>query len=208
MENGLDVLLVPSLQKSIDQNLDKDILEKIKARLIERHGIDLVQAIKNFHKFDSVLREFFGEGTDRVEQKLLQKIVSVERSGRSESSWIHMKDPDLSRIFLESFTDKDKKTILASVMDQSLIIAKILEICNIPQTTGYRKINFLIDCGLLVVNGFELAHDGKKIKTYGSVFDRIKVDIVKDKVTIKVQPKDNILAESSILGTVRTVTGM
>ena len=203
MENGLDNLLVPSLRKSIEENLGKETLNKIEARLMERHGLGLVQAIKNFNKFDSVLREFFGAGADGLEQKFLQKIVDVESTKQSSSNWIAMKDPELSKVFLESFADQDKKAILGSVMDESLIIAKILETCNIPQTSGYRKINFLINNGLLVANGFELAQDGKKVKKYETIFDNVKVDIVKNDVAVKVQLKKSLLAESSILQTVQ-----
>jgi len=203
MENGLDNLLVPSLRKSIEENLGKETLHKIEDRLMERHGLGLVQAIKNFNKFDSVLREFFGAGADGLEQKFLQKIVDVEKSKQSDSNWIHMKDPELSKIFLESFADQDKKAILGSVMDDSLIIAKILETCNIPQTSGYRKINFLINNGLLVSNGFELSNDGKKIKKYETIFDNVKVDIVKNDITVKVQLKKSLLNDSSILQTVQ-----
>jgi hypothetical protein len=203
MENGLDNLLVPSLRKSIEENLGKDTLNKIEERLMERHGLGLVQAIKNFHKFDSVLREFFGAGADGLEQKFLQKIVKVERSKQTNSNWIHMKDPELARVFLESFADQDKKAILGSVMDDSLIIAKILETCSIPQTSGYRKINYLINNGLLVTNGFELAHDGKKVKKYETIFDNVKVDIVKNDIAVKVQLKNALFDESSILQTVQ-----
>lgn len=206
MENGLDNLLVPSLRKSIEENLGKETLNKIEQRLMERHGLGLVQAIKNFNKFDSVLREFFGAGADGLEQKFLQKIVDIEKSKPSESNWINMKDPELSKTFLESFADQDKKAILGSVMDDPLIIAKILENCNIPQTSGYRKINFLINRGLLVTNGFELAHDGKKVKKYETIFDNVKVDIVKNDVTVKVQLKKSLISESSILQTVQILS--
>ena len=205
MENGLDNLLVPSLRKSIEENLGKETLNKIEQRLMERHGLGLVQAIKNFNKFDSVLREFFGAGADGLEQKFLQKIVSIEKTKQTESNWIQMKDPELSKIFLESFADQDKKAILGAVMDDPLIIAKILESCKIPQTSGYRKINFLIDNGLLVANGFELAHDGKKVKKYETIFDNVKVDIVKNEIYVKVQLKKPLLSESSILQTVQIV---
>ena len=203
MENGLDNLLVPSLRKSIEENLGKETLNKIEQRLMERHGLGLVQAIKNFNKFDSVLREFFGAGADGLEQKFLQKIVSIEKTKQTESNWIQMKDPELSKIFLESFADQDKKAILGAVMDDPLIIAKILESCKIPQTSGYRKINFLINNGLLVANGFELAHDGKKVKKYETIFDNVKVDIIKNDLEVKVQLKKSLLGESSILQTIQ-----
>lgn len=203
MENGLDNLLVPSLRKSIEENLGKSTLNKIEERLMERHGLGLVQAIKNFNKFDSVLREFFGAGADGLEQKFLQQIVGIEKSKQTDSNWIQMKDPELARIFLESFADQDKKAILGSVMMKPLIIAKILELCKIPQTSGYRKINYLIDNGLLVSNGFELAHDGKKVKKYETIFENVKVDIIKNDVEVKVQLKNTLLSESSILQTVQ-----
>ena len=203
LENGFDNLLVPSIRRSIEENLGKESLNKIEQRLMERHGLALVQAIKDFHKLDSVLREFFGAGADGLEQKFLQNVIGIEKSKRFESNWVEIKDPELSKIFLESFADKDKKAILGAVMDKPLIIAKILESSKIPQTSGYRKINFLIDNGLLVSNGFELTHDGKKVKEYETIFENIKVDIVKNNITVKVQLKNTLLKNSSIIQTVQ-----
>ncbi len=203
MQSDLDNLLIPSLRKTIEENLGVKTLNKIEQRLIERHGINLAQSIKEFYKFDSVLREFFGAGADGLEQKFLQKIVNIEKSTSSQSNWIQIKDPELSRVFLESFADQDKKSIIGSVMDTSLIIANILETCKIPQTSGYRKINFLINNGLLVANGFELAHDGKKVKKYETIFDNVQVDIIKNNVEVKVQLKKSLLGESSILQTIQ-----
>lgn len=203
LENGFDNLLVPSIQRSIEENLGKESLNKIEQRLMERHGLALVQAIKDFHKLDSVLREFFGAGADGLEQKFLQNVIGIEKSKHFDSNWVEIKDPELSKIFLESFADKDKKAILGAVMDKPLIIAKILESSKIPQTSGYRKINFLIDNGLLVSNGFELTHDGKKVKEYETIFENIKVDIVKNNITVKVQLKNTLLKNSTIIQTVQ-----
>jgi len=203
LENGFDNLLVPSIRRSIEENLGKESLNKIEQRLMERHGLALVQAIKDFHKLDSVLREFFGAGADGLEQKFLQNVIGIEKSKRFNSNWVEIKDPELSKIFLESFADKDKKVILGAVMDKPLIIAKILESSKIPQTSGYRKINFLIDNGLLVSNGFELTHDGKKVKEYETIFENIKVDIVKNNITVKVQLKNTLLKNSTIIQTVQ-----
>ncbi len=203
MENGFDNLLVPSIRRSIEENLGKESLNKIEQRLMERHGLALVQAIKDFHKLDSVLREFFGAGADGLEQEFLKNVIGIEKSKRFESNWIQIKDPELSKIFLQSVADIDKKAILGAVMDKPLIIAKILESSKIPQTSGYRKINFLIDNGLLVSSGFELTHDGKKVKKYETIFENIKVDIVKNNVTLKVQLKNTLLNDSSIMQTVQ-----
>jgi len=203
LANGLDNLLVNSLRKSIEENLGKETLNKIEQRLLERYGLGLVQAIKDFHKLDSVLREFFGADADRLEQKFLKNIVSIEKSKQSHSNWIQIKDQELSKIFLESFADSDKRLIIGSVMDESLIISDITKKCQIPQTSGYRKINFLINNGLLVSSGFEFTQDGKRVKKYEAIIDNVIMEIVKNSVSVKIKLKKSLLNESSILQTVQ-----
>lgn len=198
MENSLDNLLAPSLRKSIEINLGKATLNKIEQRLMERHGLGVAQAIKDFHKFDSVLREFFGAGADGLESKFLQNIIDLKQKKGSDN-WIVLKDQELARIFLESFADQDKKAIIGTVLDKSLIIADILYQCKVPQTSGYRKINQLIDAGLLISNGYAVSSDGKKIKKYETIFDNITMDIEKNVVVVKVQLKKSSFNESSIL---------
>ncbi len=203
MANGLDNLLVNSLRKSIEENLGKETLNKIEQRLEERHGLGLDQAIKDFHKLDSVLREFFGADADGLEQKFLKNIVSIKKSEQSHSNWVQIKDEELSKIILESFADSDKRLIIGSVMDESLIISDITRKCQIPQTSGYRKINFLINNGLLVSSGFELTQDGKKVKKYETIIENVIMEIVKNSVSVKIQLKKSLLNESSILQTVQ-----
>jgi len=203
LANGLDNLLVNSLRKSIEENLGKETLNKIEQRLEERHGLGLDQAIKDFHKLDSVLREFFGADADGLEQKFLKNIVSVKKSEQSHSNWVQIKDEELSKIILESFADSDKRLIIGSVMDESLIISDITRKCQIPQTSGYRKINFLINNGLLVSSGFELTQDRKKVKKYETIIENVIMEIVKNSVSVKIQLKKSLLNESSILQTVK-----
>ena len=199
LENSLDNLLAPSLRQSIEVNLGKSTLNKMEQRLMERHGMGIAQAIKDFHKFDSVLREFFGAGADGLETKFLQNIIVLKQSKKGSDNWITIHDQNLAKIFLESFADEDKKAIIGTVLDEPLIIADILERCKVPQTSGYRKINQLIDSGLLISNGYEVATDGKKIKKYVIIFDNVKMDIVKNVVVVKIQLKKNSFSQSSIL---------
>ncbi len=204
MENSLDNLLAPSLRKSIEENLGKSTLNKIEQRLMERHSMGIIQAIKNFYKFDSVLREFFGAEADGLETKFLQNIIELKQQKKVNDNWIIIQDQGLTKIFLESFADEDKRAIIDSVTDESLIIADILECCKLPQTSGYRKINQMIDSGLLISNEYELATDGKKIKKYETMFDDVKIDIEKNVIVVKIQLKKNFLSQSSILQIIKT----
>jgi len=199
MQNNLDNLLIPSLRKTIEENLGVKTLNKIEQRLIERHGINLAESIKEFHKFDSVLREFFGAGADGLETKFLNRIVQLEKSTPNNLDWITIHDPDLARIFLESFGDPEKKCILTTVYDTPLIVADILKSCSIAQTSGYRKVNSLIEEGLLIPSGYVVTTDGKRVQKYGTTFHNVDIKIEKKSVIVKVQLKENSIENSSIL---------
>ena len=199
MKNGLDTLLVPSLRKTIEKNLGKKTLNKIEQRLVERHGMSIAQAIKDFYKFDSVLREFFGAGADGLETKFLKSIVDIDKPKKNSLGWITIQDQELVKVFLESFGEDDKKCILNTVLDNPLIVADILETCEIPQTSGYRKINSLIKDGLLVPNGYSFTNDGKKVTKYETLFQNIKIDIEKNMVKVKIQLRKQSVDDSSIL---------
>lgn len=203
MENGLDNLLVVPLRKTIEENLGKQTLNKIEQRLIERHGMNLVQAIKEFGKFDSVLREFFGAGADGLENKFLENIITLEKTEKNNSNWVNICDTQLSEIFLESLGDSDKNAIMNLVIDHPLIVSDILKVCKIPQTSGYRKINALIKDGLLIPNGFNVTKDGKKVTKYETLHKNIKIDIEKNNVSIKVQMKKQSVEHSSIFQTIK-----
>ncbi len=203
MQNGIDNLLVPSLRKTIEENLGEKTLHKIEQRLVERHGINLAQSIKDFYKFDSVLREFFGAGADGLETKFLQKIVELDKVENSNAEWITIQDQELARVFLESFGDIDKKCILNSVLDSPQIVSDILKSCKIPQTSGYRKINSLIKDGLLIPHGYAVTTDGKKVAKYETLFRNVNIQIEKNSIKIKVQMKKQMINDSTILQVIK-----
>ncbi len=198
LDNGIDNLLVPSLRKQIEENLGAEKLKKIEQRLIERHGINMVQAVKDFYKLDSVLREFFGANADEIETKSLLNVIELEKTEKREE-WVTIQDSELSKIFLDTLGDDDKKKILGTVLNKTLIVADILKESKIPQTSGYRKINSMISDGILISNGFELSRDNKKIKKYETVFQNIKMDIEENGMMVKIQLKKHLLTNSAIL---------
>ena len=207
---GLDNFLSQSLESEIKKNLGKDAIRKIEKRLFEKHGLSLTQSIKQFQKLDSVLREYFGAGADGIEEKCFKNICSLKnnidsnknrtKSAKTKSTkWITIKDPILTESILEVIGDSDKKRIFESIMDESKTVYDIISECNIPQTSGYRKINSLIKNGLLSISGHVETHDGKKVNKYKSIFQNIRINIIKDEVTIDIQLNGQNVADSSIL---------
>ncbi|MGI0068818.1 MAG: transcriptional regulator, partial [Nitrosopumilaceae archaeon] len=89
------------------------------------------------------------------------------------------------------------------VLDEPKIISEILEVTQIPQTSGYRKINSLIDNGLLIVQGHVTTYDGKMVNKYKSTFDNVTINIEKNKVIVKVLLAKESIEKSSILQVIR-----
>lgn len=196
---GVDTFLVKSLDSVIRANLSEKTLQKIENRLFEKYGISITQSLNEFQKLDEVLREFFGAGAEGLEKQILENVFKLEKSKNKTHEWITIEDQTLTKIILESFGDDDKKKILTSLIEESRIISEVLEVCNIPQTSGYRKINVLINDGLLTTDGYISTPDGKKVNKYISVFKNVKIEIVKNKIVVKVQADKELLSHSYLI---------
>lgn len=196
--SGFDSLIGRSLVHIIRKNLGQSTLEQIESRVYEKFGTNLTQVSNDFPKLDSILREFFGDGAKGVERQLLQHIISVEKNKAERKEWITIEDTHINKIILEAIGDDDKKNILNAVIDKPRIISDILDICNIPQTSGYRKVNNMIQNGLLIINGHEITNDGRTINKYQTVFDNIQIHVEKDKMIVQVQLTRKYLDNSSI----------
>lgn len=195
---GLDHLLAKSFDQIIRKNLGNQTIKRIEKRLFEKYGISLTASMEDFQKIDTVLREFFGAGTDALEKKFLQSICKTKESERKDK-WIIIEEKLIAQKILEAYGDDEKASVINTVLDKPLIIFDILSKCKIPQTSGYRKINSLINDGLLINKGFAVTRDGKKIKEYGSLFENVRINIVKNQVVVDVQLSKQNFNESSIL---------
>src|SRR5437867_7270884 len=110
---------------------------------------------------------------------------SLTKSSINNRSWITITEQSATDMILDSVGDYDTKRIINSVLAKSLVIADILKMCKIPQTSGYRKINFLIRNGLLVKHGYIITKAGKKVERYTSPFEKMQIAICDGKVTVR-----------------------
>ena len=197
--SGLDKLLAKSLDSVIKKNLGKKTVQRIEQRLFEKYGISLVQSIEQFQKLDAVLREFFGAGTDSLEKKFFNVVCMAPKSISKNQNWFTIKDSSLAHRILEVYGDEDAVKILKSVVEKPLIVYDILKKGKIPQTSGYRKVNSLIEIGLLIANGSITTSDGRKVHKYRALFDNVRINIVKDIITIDIQLNKQNFNQSSVL---------
>ena len=202
---GLDHFLAQSLDEVIRKNLGKHTINKIEKRLQEKYDLSLAQSIEQFPKLDVVLREHFGKGADGIESEFFKKICSISGNKKNRKNvsrndvWITIQDINLAGTIVEAFGDPDKKSIVGAVTDTPKTTYEILRKTQIPQTSGYRKINHLIDLGILVAKGQIETAEGKKINKYTTYFQNFRINIAKNVITVDVQISKEILQDSSIL---------
>ncbi|HXX05468.1 MAG TPA: transcriptional regulator [Candidatus Bathyarchaeia archaeon] len=197
--SGLDSLLAKSLTVTIRENLGDRTMQKIEQRIFERHGINLTKAVENFTILDGVLREFFGGGAEGLEKQFMKGLIALEQESCQEKEWITIEDSNLSTIILKSLGDDDKNKILNAVIGKSMIISDILFVTQIPQTSGYRKVNSLIEDGLLIAEGYDVLADGKRVTKYKTLFENVQINIVQNKITIKIKVSEMSLKNSSVI---------
>jgi hypothetical protein len=202
----IDSLLAKFIEHNLDIQFGTDMKRAIKGRLSDRYGLSLTEALKLYEPFDRTLREFFGRATDGMILQLFKKVCVIKKSGKSIS--IKIRDKTFANLLLESYGDKDKKTILLAVSSSALSVSKILKHANITsQTTGYRLVNHLIDVGLLVESGFDLSSDGKKTQAYRTPIKKIHISMDRNNILdVTIEFADDLIKKSGILTTIFSKT--
>ena len=65
--------------------------------------------------------------------------------------------------------------ILNCYMCRAITVNNIIKECNFPHTSAYRKINWMLDKGLLLIDKIEITSDGKKYSLIRSVLKSLLV---------------------------------
>lgn len=95
-----------------------------------------------------------------------------------------IKNPILKRNILSALADKEIMSILDSAILESKSVNQIIKETDIPHTSAYRKVRWLLDNGLLISEKFIITPDGKKSSLFRSVFKSI---------TVRYKPKDIVI---------------
>lgn len=201
--NPFDRFLASALETVIKDDLGLRTYKKVEKRILEKYGLEMINAIKNFHEIDVVLREYFGKGADKIEKKFLEHVIGYSKENKN--SWITIYDQKLANLILESFGDPDKKKILEYSFNQPTSIMNILESCNIPKTSGYRLTNELVKNGLLVETSFNTTKEGKRVGKYTSLFDQIKINIGRNILHVQILMNPDFLKTSNIINVLNTI---
>lgn len=174
-------MVATSLSSEIKKNLDAEILKKVERELFLQHGMSIKLSIEHFEKFSSVLRKNSNIDVNKFEKECIEKILKIKKNG--EKYLVTIIDLDLKNLILELFGEIESRKIISSLLENEYIIPQILKESKIPKTSGYRKIENLIFNGLFIESRKVLS-ESKKISKLQCIFEKIKIDIKKGKITV------------------------
>ena len=107
----------------------------------------------------------------------------------------------MTETVLEMLGDKDYRKILDLLIDKSLTPYEILKKIKMPQASAYRKIETLVNVGLLVEDEKISEYVGRPAIKLTTLYRGLDMSIVKNRVTVQVKISKNMLQKSTILST-------
>ncbi|MGY5151596.1 MAG: transcriptional regulator [Candidatus Nitrosopumilus sp. bin_6a] len=197
----IDQLFAAAIEKTIQENLGDTTFHSIQNRLFEKYGISITESIKDFEKIDSVLTEFFGSGAKGLEKRFLDNICTIKSKKDKIEKRFTILNSEINQSIIKAFSDDEMSKILNASIGEPCAISEILEKLEIPKTSGYRKINFLINKGLLIKVGHEFTENRRTVDKYKSLFDNVNIDF-NNKIIVSVQFTPEIIMKSSVLQTI------
>jgi len=178
---GIDRLISHVLTVEIKKKMDLDLLKKVERELFLNHGMSIKLSIEHFQKFTSVLKKNSSMDYKKFEKECINKIVKIKK--RDDKYYVTIVNTNLSDLILELFSESETRKIISYLLENEYTIPQILKESNVPKTSGYRKIENLIINGLIIESG-KILSESKKISKLQCVFQEIKLDIKKEKITV------------------------
>ena len=178
---GIDKLISLVLSTEIKKELDLDLLKKVERELFLEHGMSIKLSIEHFQKFTNALKKNSHIDTIKFEKDCLNKILKVKK--RDDKYNVTIINSDMVDLILDLFSESETRKIISSLLENEYTIPQILKESKVPKTSGYRKIENLILNGIIIESGIVLS-ESKKISKLQCVFQEIRLNIKKEKITV------------------------
>lgn len=178
-------------------------LEDIEQQL-QTHGMQMTDIVYRFPEMKESLLHFTNE-LKIIEDRILKDFIVIEHNAGTSETWLVIKNPYLTEAVLKTFADWEKKTIIDLIRDKPETIPKILERCKIPNTSGYRKMNQLIDDKMIIATGLAETFEGKRAILYKSMIQKIQIMINGNRIVAKIAVDQETLDSSQIIRTITEI---
>ena len=102
---------------------------------------------------------------------------------------------DLKKSVLSALADKEMFKILDLSMYTSKSVNDILRDSDISYTTVYRKIKWLLDKELLVVDKINISPEGKKYTTFRSVLKSVVIRYKQNEIIVEAEKNVDLIGK-------------
>ena len=93
----------------------------------------------------------------------------------------------LKQSILAVLADKEMLQILDCMIEQPASVHDVMRKTDIPHTTAYRKIKWMLDAGFIIVEKIQISPEGKKFSLFSSTIKSINAEHEKDKTIVKIE---------------------
>lgn len=100
--------------------------------------------------------------------------------------YVRFTDADAVREVLDAFDDEDCRAILSATVGESLTVAEITDVCDLPESTAYRKVDLLVDAGLLS-ESLRIRRSGHHVRTYACGIEDVTLSVDSDTIHVYVR---------------------
>jgi hypothetical protein len=99
-----------------------------------------------------------------------------------------IKDKKMINIILTILADKELRGIFNLMKEKPVSAQEILKNTKIPHTSFYRKINWMLENKLVIIDSVQETKDNKKYSMFRAIFDDITIKLQRDIITIEANP--------------------
>ena len=91
-------------------------------------------------------------------------------------------------VILTVLADEELREIFNIIKEKPVSAQEILRSTKIPHTSFYRKINWMLDNKLVIIDSIQETKDGKKYSMFRAIFNDITIKLHSDIITIEAVP--------------------
>ncbi len=91
-------------------------------------------------------------------------------------------------VILTVLADEESRDIFNMIKEKPVSAQEILRYTKIPHTSFYRKINWMLDNKLVIIDSVQETKDGKKYSMFRAIFNDITVKLQRDVIAIEATP--------------------
>jgi len=101
---------------------------------------------------------------------------------------MRLRDKNMINAILTVLADKELREIFNLIKEKPVSAQDIMKTTKIPHTSFYRKINWMLENKLILIDNILETKDGKKYSLFRSLFDDITIKVQGNNISIDVNP--------------------